>query len=241
MAESQTMLPILIFRHLACEGPGYLGEFLQQRHLPFRIVAVDQGEAIPDEVRDCAALIFMGGPMSVNDPLPWIAEELALIRRAANAGVPILGHCLGAQLISRALGGSVGPNAVKEIGWYDVSRNPDVPPGAWITGLPDTFEVFHWHGETFTIPRDAVPLLHSRFCAHQAFARGNILALQFHCEMTPEMVDEWSRLYHAELAAGLGNPSVQQPDELMRAVDRRIAALQGIAGHIYDDWLERWN
>ena len=200
---------------------------------------MDQGEPVPEDCTDSAALVLMGGPMSVNDPLPWITAELDLIRRAAAAGIPILGHCLGGQLISRALGGTVGPNPAKEIGWAPVTRRADAPGTAWFAEMPETFDAFHWHGETFTLPADASPLLESRLCALQAFVRGNILALQFHCEMTAPMVRQWCARYHQELASA-DHAGIQSEAEMLTDIDRRIAALQGIATRLYTGWLDRW-
>jgi len=96
------MLPVLIFRHIAHEGPGYLGDFLREKKIPYEMICVDQGESVPDTADGTSALVFMGGPMSVNDPLPWIADELALIRQAIDRGIPVLGHCLGGQLLAQA-------------------------------------------------------------------------------------------------------------------------------------------
>ena len=112
------MRPLTIFRHIACEGPAYLAEVLDHHAVPWRLVKIDAGEPVPDTLDDCSGLVFMGGPMSVNDPLPWIEQELALIRRAQAGNMPVLGHCLGGQLICKALGGTISANPVKEIGWH---------------------------------------------------------------------------------------------------------------------------
>jgi len=106
------MLPIAIFRHAANEGPGYLAGFLDAHNIPWKLFALDAGEALPSSAADYSGLVFMGGPMSVNDDLPWITQELDLIREAVSRDIPVLGHCLGAQLIAKALGGVVSRNAV---------------------------------------------------------------------------------------------------------------------------------
>ncbi|MCG8324358.1 MAG: type 1 glutamine amidotransferase, partial [Thiotrichales bacterium] len=111
------MKPVRIFRHIEFEGPGYLGEFLTRRNIPFEVIAVDQGDNIDPDPGNASALVFMGGPMSVNDELDWIDLELNLIRNAYSRDIPMLGHCLGGQLISRALGAEVIQNPVREIGW----------------------------------------------------------------------------------------------------------------------------
>src|SRR4029450_13600583 len=118
--QPSEMKPIAIFRHSPTEGPGYFASYLDTHGIPWRLVHAAGGEPIPADPSAFAGLTFMGGPMSVNDTLRWIAPELELIRRAVAAGVPCLGHCLGGQLMSKALGGSVTRNPVKEIGWGTV-------------------------------------------------------------------------------------------------------------------------
>lgn len=227
------MKPIYIFRHIACEGPGYLGEVLNRYQVPTRLIAIDRGDSVPASVADMGGLVFMGGPMSVNDKLPWIEAELNLIRQAQQTGLPVLGHCLGGQLIAKALGAAVYPNTVKEIGWHEVQQSGRSSP--WLAGLPLAFEGFHWHGETFDLPEGAVHLLQSAHCRHQAFVHDRMLALQFHVEMTADMVKEWAALYRQELA----NPSagVQSYDAMISALDMRIKHLQAVADVIYDQWL----
>src|SRR5512142_262305 len=110
------MKPVAIFRHAASEGPGYLAEFLDEHQVPRQLICVDAHDPVPTDPEDYSGLVFMGGPMSVNDDLPWIGEELQLIRRAVGRDIPVLGHCLGGQLMARALGGAVVLNRYKEIG-----------------------------------------------------------------------------------------------------------------------------
>ena len=227
------MNPIYIFRHITCEGPGYFGDYLAQHQIPSRLVAIDLGDPVPTDITEMGGLVFMGGPMSVNDPLPWIDAELKLIRQAQQARLPVLGHCLGGQLIAKALGATVYTNAEKEIGWHDVRQN--TPTSPWLTGLPPSFAAFHWHGETFDLPEGAVHLLESRWCRHQAFAHGRMLALQFHVEMTASMVKEWADLYRKELA----NPGagIQSSDAMISDLEGHIDKLQEVADTIYGRWL----
>ncbi len=188
------MKPLYIFRHITCEGPGYLETLLQSHGIPSRLVAIDQDAAVPVSIDDCCGLVFMGGPMSVNDGLPWIAGELELIRQARAIDLPVLGHCLGGQLICKALGGTVGPNRVKEIGWHPVRSVRTAANARWSKDLPEETSLFHWHGETFSLPEGAELLLENDNCDHQAFTIGNALALQCHIEMTAPMVAEWASL-----------------------------------------------
>jgi GMP synthase-like glutamine amidotransferase len=229
------MKPLYIFRHIECEGPGYLDEVLSRLAIPSRLIAIDRNDAIPTTVEDCSGLVFMGGPMSVNDPLPWIGRELDLIRQAHAQGLPVLGHCLGGQLISKALGGTVSVNPVREIGWHPVRKLPNDTAESWLHELPSGMEVFHWHGETFSVPEHAVCVLESDHCARQAFAAGNTLALQCHVEMTAPMVREWASLYRRELDDS--SPAVQSSETLMEKLDERIATLQGVAERLYRRWL----
>lgn len=228
------MQPIYIFRHHPNEGPGYLETYLRMRAIPMRLIAIDRGDAVPDNVREASALVFMGGPMSVNDPLPWIADELRLIRAACTAGMPVLGHCLGGQLIAKALGAEVRRNAVKEIGWHPVEQSD---ASIWLDELPPRFEVFHWHGETFDLPQGALPLLRSVWCERQAFAMGSALALQCHVEMTPAMVSEWAELGRDELQSP--SPSVQSPQAMTAELAVHVAALHRVADVIYRRWLDQ--
>ena len=232
------MKPLFIFRHIDIEGPGYLTHFLKKHGIHYRLVKVDEGDEIPRSLDNIGGLVFMGGSMSVNDDLPWIHQEITLIKRAAEAKLPILGHCLGGQLISKALGGEVYANPVKEIGWYDVEWVENRAAPGMLSGLPPSFEVFHWHGETFTIPHGANNILRSHYCGHQAFVKDNILALQFHIEMTVEMVKEWVQHSPGEFGTGSEkNPGVQRSSQIQDNLESRIMALHRVADIMYGHWL----
>ena len=171
------MKPIAIFRHTATEGPGYFTDFLHERAIPWQLVRIDAGDAVPQDVSVYSGLVFMGGPMSVNDDLPWIAQVLALIRQAVAQDVPVLGHCLGGQLMAKALSGVVTRNPIKEIGWGEATVSDNAQAHAWFGDIL-SFKAFHWHGETFSLPQGAVHLLSSAHCTNQAFVLGKHLALQ---------------------------------------------------------------
>ena len=230
------MKPIAIFRHLECEGPGYFATFLNHQDIPYQLIRIDQQETIPSDIDTYSALVFMGGPMSVNDDLPWIAQELQLIRQATRIDMPVLGHCLGGQLIAKALGGQITANANKEIGWHTVTRADNACADDWLHELPEQFDVFHWHGETFSIPDGADQILSSRFCQNQAFAIGNTLALQCHVEMTVPMVKEWVAQYNNELQAP--NESLQAADFILENVEQKTAGLKPVADKIYQRWIQ---
>jgi len=229
------MKPLTIFRHIACEGPGYLDKVLEHYAIPYRLIRIDLDEAIPRNLEETSGLVFMGGPMSVNDPLPWIGQELELIQAAQARDMPILGHCLGGQLISKALGGTVSANPVKEIGWHPVRMRNTPAAAEWLADLPRDFLLFHWHGETFSIPEGAEVILENDTCAHQGFTLGNTLALQCHVEMTAPMVGEWASLYRDELVNTAA--TVQTREEMTANLDTRIAAAQQVADRLYRRWL----
>ena len=230
------MKPVRIFRHIECEGPGYLAQFLGERAIPHEIIAIDQEQQIPETLDDVSALVFMGGPMSVNDPLPWIAQECDLIGRAVDQDIPVLGHCLGGQLIAKALGGKVGKNPVREIGWHPVDRVQGSACDQWLRELPDRFDVFHWHGETFSLPEGTQHLLSSPYCVNQGFVAGKSLALQCHIEMTASMVREWADLYRDEIAQP--SSSVQSHEDMVTDVEHRAQDLQRTARILYEKWIK---
>jgi GMP synthase-like glutamine amidotransferase len=231
------MKPVAIFRHSPTEGPGYFATYLDSRDLPWQMVALDQGESVPSRAEDFSGLVFMGGPMSVNDDLAWIAPVLELIRKAVAADIPVLGHCLGGQLMSKALGGSVGRNPIKEIGWgeIEVADNPEAR--AWFGPDVTRFESFHWHGETFTIPPGGVRIMGNRNCENQGFAIGRNLGMQCHVEMTEELIESWCESGASEIATAR-SPAVQTQDEMRRGMRQKLAALRAVATQLYDRWVE---
>jgi GMP synthase-like glutamine amidotransferase len=230
------MKPIAIFRHLATEGPGHFAWFLNEHAIPWQMFHLDEGEAVPKRADQFSALVFMGGPMSVNDNLPWIADELALIRDAYAQDIPLLGHCLGGQLIAKALGGSVTANPVKEIGWGEVTVANNETARTWFGDLQQ-FDAFHWHGETFTLPVGAVPLLSSAHCANQAFAMGKHLAMQCHVEMENVMVRAWCEQGEAEVIAASDSPAVQHVDLILEQKIDKLPQLHQVANQLYRQWL----
>lgn len=231
------MKEIIIFRFLGREGPGYLGDFLTEQNIPWRMVKVDEGEPIPASVLAYSGMVLMGGPMSVNDDLPWITPLLERIREAKAADIPLLGHCLGGQLITKALGGSVGANKVKEIGWGEVTVSESEAAQHWF-GEIKTFNAFHWHGETFTLPEGATHLLSSQYCQNQAYSIRKHLALQTHLEVTSEMVKKWCEESPEELAESAGSLAVQQAGEMQRELPLHCFFLNKVAKQVYSQWIK---
>lgn len=230
------MKPVAIFRHTPTEGPGYFATFLDEQGIPWKLVAIDEGDDVPLSPHDYSGLCFMGGPMSVNDDLPWIPPVLELIRSAVASDIPVLGHCLGGQLMSKALGGTISRAPVSEIGWGQVEVADNEIAKRWFGDIR-IFDSFHWHGETFTIPHDATHILSSRYCANQAFALGKHLGFQCHVEMTAEMVRVWCEVAGEEIANSR-SPAVQQPSFIQHDMAPRLAILNQHARQIYLRWID---
>ncbi|NOU00866.1 MAG: type 1 glutamine amidotransferase, partial [Gallionella sp.] len=207
------MKPVAIFRHVAHEGPGYLAEFLDAHKIPWQLIDSPTANLALHPASAYSGLVFMGGPMSVNDDLPWISPTLALICDAFALDVPLLGHCLGGQLISKALGGIVTANSIKEIGWGEVTVSDNGIARSWFGDIQN-FQAFHWHGETFTLPLGATHLLSSPHCTNQAYAIGKHLALQCHPEMTAAMIASWCIEGIDELEASKDGLAVQSVDSI---------------------------
>lgn len=229
------MKPVAIFRSARSEGPGYFATYLDRRSVPWQLVALDEGQKVPRDALRYSGICFMGGAMSANDDLPWIAPALELIRDAVRQDVPVIGHCLGGQLMAKALGGSVGHNPVREIGWGEVRVAENAVAREWLGELQQ-FLSFHWHGETFTIPPGATRVLENDLCANQGFATGIHLGLQTHVEMTEEIVRTWLCGGGEEMAAHASSPGVQTPAEIERDMEARLKALNEVANRLYDRW-----
>lgn len=230
------MKPVIVFRHAAIEGPGFLATVLDEHAIPWRLVKIDEGEPVPDSITGFSGMVLMGGPMSVNDDLPWIAPLLNLIKNAVRLDIPVLGHCLGGQLISKALGADVTKNPTKEIGWGEVAVSKNAEAGQWFGDLT-RFQVFHWHGETFSLPAGAMHLLSSSHCQNQAYSMGKHLAFQCHIEMTAAMVRSWSEAGAQEIKDATMSPGVQQAAEILSKIEAKVAALQTVARPVYEKWI----
>lgn len=199
----------VILQHHPIEGPGSLTPWLARHTTSSQIIRLYAGEECPaPAVVDL--LIILGGPMSVNDEaeFPWLIAEKAFIRQVIDRQRPVLGICLGSQLIANALGAAVRANPEKEIGWLPIEGIAAGTPFA----IPST-TVFHWHGDTFDLPAGAILLARSEACAHQAFLyQEKVLALQFHLETTPELVKLFLKTGQDELVPA---PYVQSPETIL--------------------------
>jgi GMP synthase (glutamine-hydrolysing) len=183
---------VLACRHVPFEDLGSIADSLAAHGIEYEYADLYAGDE-PD-IRDADGLILMGGPMSANDDLPYLRQELKLIGEAASTGLPILGVCLGSQLIAKALGARVYRNPVKEIGWYKVRWTEAAARDPLHHDLSGSETVFQWHGETFDLPAGAELLATSEACRQQAFRAGsNIYGLQYHLEVTPGIIADWLR------------------------------------------------
>jgi GMP synthase-like glutamine amidotransferase len=163
---------------------------------------------------------------------------LALIRQAVAADVPVIGHCLGGQLMAKALGGSVSANPVKEIGWGDVRVTDAAAARSWLGDSPNAMPAFHWHGETFTLPPGATRILDSAWCANQAYVlHDRHIGMQCHVEMTPDLIASWCDNGAAEIAAS-DSPGVQSPGTIRAEMAERITPLHQLADKIYSRWIQ---
>lgn len=230
--------PILIFRHEDWIQPGRLADYLDARGIAWELVAVDRSEPVPVHLDDVSGLVFLGGTMSVNDGYPWLADEMRLIRSAAARDLPMLGHCLGSQLIAKALGATVAPMTAKEIGWHPVLRLDNPVAREWLGAAAERVELLIWHHEAFTLPPGATPLLSGEYCAHQGYAVGNTVATVAHPEVTGRMLEDWLRIYGHDI--GPLSPSVQPVEQIRERLAQRCSRMhRAFTDHLYDAWMER--
>ena len=178
-------------KHVPFEGPGAFATALTERGVSLERYLVPQ-DGLPKDAGD--VLVVMGGPMSVNDPDPWIAEETEFIRSVILAGKPVIGVCLGSQFMAKALGATVRSGKALEIGMTPVRLTAEAKQDPVFSTLPESFDVFEWHGEVFDLPKDCVPLAGSEIAPLQAFRYGTrAYGLLFHLEMEPTGIDSLCR------------------------------------------------
>jgi len=191
------MKRLLVLQHVAHELLGTLNPLLKRSGFRIRCVNFARHPDAGPSLDGYEGLVVLGGPMSANetDRLPHLITEMKLIEEALGRNLPVLGICLGAQLIARTLGAAVYPNRQKEIGWYDVSPTEDAGRDPLLSVLAETEKIFQWHGETFDIPKSTRHLAFSSLCANQAFRYGaNVYGFQFHLEVDEPMIHRWLRV-----------------------------------------------
>jgi GMP synthase-like glutamine amidotransferase len=227
---------VIVLQHAEPEGPGLLGAAIKARKLPMRTIKTFAGDEVPDDVGGARGLVILGGSMGVadTDEHPFLKRELRLIERALRAEVPILGVCLGSQLLASVLGARVRTAASKEIGWFPLILGPDAAHDALFKGV-EPFVPLHWHGDVFALPAGASPLARSEKTPVQAFRHdAKTYGILFHMELTMPMVKDWARAFAAELDAerisaarivAAAEAHITKTNAAARAVFKRWASL----------------
>ena len=228
----------LVLQHIACEPPGLYEDILLERHATIDRVELDEGGRPPDW-RAYDLIIAMGGPMSVNDDanLPWLTDEKRLIGEAVRAGIPFFGACLGVQLLAAALGGRVYPGPTPEVGLLAVTLTSNGRLDPVMSGLPDRLFTVQFHGDTFDLPNGAVQLARSAAYPNQAFRWNQAYGVQFHLEVSADMVRTWLDVpeYAEYLERTLGPGGGQR---LLAEVESRASELSGYGRKLFESWLD---
>jgi GMP synthase-like glutamine amidotransferase len=220
-----------VFQHVPYEGIGNIESWLSGRGSAISYTAFYNDDENPVE-NEVDFLVIMGGPMSVNDEdeHPWLVKEKQFIRDFIATGKPVLGICLGSQLIASALGARVYPNYEKEIGWYEVEGLK--PPGHQVFFFPESFLAFHWHGDTFDLPLGAIQLARSEACENQAFQIGrSVIGLQFHLETTESLLQQMVFHSRNELAP---SKFVQPENEILGAKETDYRQLEDLMSKVLE-------
>jgi GMP synthase (glutamine-hydrolysing) len=228
------MAKVWVLQHHPAENLGAIADALESAALAWQYVRVFDGHPIPADMKGAGGLVVMGGPEAVYqlDRYPYLRAELALIENALRAGRPVLGVCLGSQLLAAALGATVRRAAHREIGWYSVRLRPEARDDRLLRGLPDEFVACHWHSDIFDLPAGAVPLASSALTELQGFRYGgNAWGLLFHAEMTQRIV----AALVGEFGEALGRVGIDG-DEILAAAPRHLPALGKIAETIFGRW-----
>jgi GMP synthase (glutamine-hydrolysing) len=213
----------LIIKHVEIEGPGLIEHYLRRESIPYQILDPESTIRLP-KLDDYTHVVILGGPMNVyeEDRYPFLKNEDLFIKEAIQRGKTILGICLGAQLIAKALGAKVIRAPVREIGWFDVSLTRMGSHDPLFSRLPKIFSVFQWHEDTFEIPKLGMLIATSSTVPHQAFRYGErVYGLQFHLEVTEEMIQKWMETYEEEFK-GLDTPRPFSKAEMMTETEMKI-------------------
>jgi GMP synthase (glutamine-hydrolysing) len=186
-------MKFIVLQHIESEGPGSLGTYLESIGVKIDVVRLYQGDALPPDLGGFDAVVSMGGPMNVyeEDRYPFLRDETVFLNKVVDAGLPVLGICLGAQMIAKAQGALVTKSPKEEVGWGRIDLTDQGSEDTLFQGLPASLEVLQWHGDMFHIPEGGALLASSEDCPHQAFRCKNAFGLQFHVEVTAEILSDW--------------------------------------------------
>jgi GMP synthase-like glutamine amidotransferase len=230
------MRPVLVLQHLDADGPAYLGDWLRAQGIAADVRNAQAGDRFPQGIDGHSALVVLGGEMSANDPLPTLRQAESLILQAIDLGRPVLGHCLGGQLMARALGARVGPSPAPEVGWLPITV-ADAPLAHDWFGTAPGHTVFQWHYEAFDLPPGCRALASSPACPNQAFAIGPHLAMQFHVELDADKLARWAANAgerHADDVAA--HDSVHSVERLRHDPAARLQQQHALADRLYARW-----
>jgi len=233
------MNPILIFEHIESSGPGLFEDFLKVRSIPYHILRPNLGDGIPgcDDISSYSGLCFCGGIESVTNPTDWMVKEIKLIQAANENSMPVIGHCLGGQLICKALGGEVTRHHQEEFGWSRLHSDNNQTSKQWLNDTPAELYAMQWHTDIFTIPAGASRILQGDHCVNQAFVYGNMLAMQFHVEANVDTISHWANdLVEKHPVA---SASVQTGKQIMQCLDKYFSISKQLANHFYSRWIEK--
>jgi GMP synthase-like glutamine amidotransferase len=230
--------PVLILQHQLPENAAYLTTWLERNRILYQVVNAGAGEEFPASIEPYSALAVMGGGMSANDPLPSNRQAEILILQAMYRDLPVVGHCLGGQLMARALGGVVTDSPQPEIGWQPIEYEDNELAQEWF-GTDPTNSVIHWHYESFSIPTGAVRVATSLACPNQAFAIGPHLAMQFHIEINETKINTWVNDDDPKWTQARAQyNSVQDKITMLNGIPFHLDKHQATADQIYQKWLE---
>jgi GMP synthase-like glutamine amidotransferase len=231
-----TTLRVLILQPKADDGPSYLATWLQARGVAYTLCSVEAGDIVPLDAGAFDAIAMLGGSMSANDDLVFLHRAEHLLRDAVARDVPVIGHCLGGQLLAKVLGAEVTDNPLAEIGWSRITRHDHPLARAWL-GEEVELPACQWHFQTFGLPAGATLIASNAACTHQAFAIGPHLGMQFHIEVDAEKLDCWSSEVPPPGSALAAQDSVQDEAAMRADTARWLAHSQRLADGIYSRWL----
>ena len=232
------MRPVLILQHQVPENAAYLKTWLEDHDIDYVVFNAGAGEEFPKSIEPYAAMAVMGGGMSANDDLPSNHQAIELIRQAFDQDVPVIGHCLGGQLMSRALGATVRVADVPEIGWQPIQYANNDLARSWF-GTDPTGTVIQWHYDTFNVPLGATLLASSPACANQAWGWGPHLAMQFHIEIDETKIDSWVAEDDDKWAQARSLfESAQSRQTILDRTAQHIQQHKRTADSIYSNWLK---
>ena len=231
------MSEVLVLQHIGCETIGTIADVLARLSIAHRTIRSFEGQPVPAALSPKEkGLIVMGGPMGVYEAekYPFLKKEMKLIEQALKAGVPVLGICLGSQLLASVLGAPVLPAKRKEIGWFPLKLTPDAVADPLFSVVRSGFMGLHWHGDVFPLPKGSVRLAGSELTEVQVYRHGhNAYGILFHMELTVAMIREWTREFRGELDAA-GVP----PEPILDGIEKRLPPLKEIGTRVFSRWAD---